>query len=360
MANIRLQSVNKTFGDATVILSLSLDIADGEFLVLLGPSGCAKSTTLRLLAGLESITDGEIHIDGVCVNQLTPKERGIAMVFQNYALYPHMTVYDNIAFSLKIAKLPKDEIRNKVMQTADILQLTPLLARFPAALSGGQRQRVAIGRAMVRNPKVFLFDEPLSNLDAKLRNTMRAEIKLLHETLKSTMVYVTHDQVEAMTLADRIAVMEKGHLVQLGTPQQIYQRPANRFVATFIGSPAMNILPVTRDGNLLRGPGVYMNVDVAANLPAKLELGIRPNHLQLCGAAEAHIQGRVKLVEYLGNELVLHLTLDDGTTVVVQTGDEQPVSHGDHIHLRVPDDRYFLFDAATGDTVRYATHQAGA
>src|ERR1700742_236651 len=244
MADVSLRKVIKRYEEVEAVRGIDLDIADHEFVVLVGPSGCGKSTTLRMIAGLEEITSGEIWIDGDVVNDVPPRDRDIAMVFQNYALYPHMSVYDNMAFGLKLRKFSKDEIKRRVDEAARILDIAPLLERKPRALSGGQRQRVAMGRAIVRNPKVFLFDEPLSNLDAKLRVQMRTEIKKVHQTVRTTTVYVTHDQVEAMTLADRVVVMNGGVIEQVGSPQDLYHNPATRFVAGFIGSPAMNFLPV--------------------------------------------------------------------------------------------------------------------
>ena len=360
MADIRFKAVKKIFGDTEVISGLNLDIKHGEFIVLLGPSGCAKSTTLRLLAGLEAITDSELYIDDVLVNDLTPKQRGIAMVFQNYALYPHMTVYQNIAFSMKIARVNKTEISEKVRNTAEILQLTLLLERYPATLSGGQRQRVAIGRAMVRNPKVFLFDEPLSNLDAKLRNSMRVEIKLLHEKIKATMVYVTHDQIEAMTLADRIVVMNKGELVQVGTPEEIYLHPANHFVATFIGSPTMNTLPV--EYRSINGDGHISNQDMAmrvdandqhAAFPEKLLLGIRPNHIAVCERHNALLSGTIKMIEYMGNEQILHVQLQQNHTLVVQVHEDHHFKFGQMVYLNFIPHHYYLFDAESGETLYF-------
>src|SRR5579883_1244304 len=251
MASVELRSVRKSFGATEIIHGVSIDIGDGEFVVLVGPSGCGKSTLLRMIAGLEEITGGQIAIGGRVVNTLPPKSRDIAMVFQNYALYPHMSVFDNMAFSLKLAKMPRAEIEAKVRRAAEILGLVAYLDRYPRQLSGGQRQRVAMGRAIVRDPQVFLFDEPLSNLDAKLRVQMRSEIKELHQRLRSTSIYVTHDQIEAMTMADRIVVMHDGRVEQIGTPLELYDNPANQFVAGFIGSPAMNFL----NGRLARNGG---------------------------------------------------------------------------------------------------------
>src|SRR6201993_2520164 len=249
MAEVKLRNVVKRFDDVEAVRSISLDIPDNEFVVLVGPSGCGKSTTLRMIAGLEELTSGDISIGGELVNDLPPKDRDIAMVFQNYALYPHMTAYENMSFGLKLRKFSKDEIRRRVDNAARILDIAELLDRKPKALSGGQRQRVAMGRAIVRNPKVFLFDEPLSNLDAKLRVQMRTEIKRVHQKVKTTTVYVTHDQVEAMTLADRVVVMNNGHIEQIGAPNDLYHNPKTRFVAGFIGSPAMNFIPARLQGN---------------------------------------------------------------------------------------------------------------
>ncbi len=264
MAEVTLRSVVKRYDDVEAVRSIDLDIPNNEFVVLVGPSGCGKSTTLRMIAGLVEITAGDIYIDGEIVNDLPPKDRDIAMVFQNYALYPHMTAYENMSFGLKLRKFPKDEIRRRVEHAARILDITELLARKPKALSGGQRQRVAMGRAIVRNPKVFLFDEPLSNLDAKLRVQMRTEIKRVHQKVKTTTVYVTHDQVEAMTLADRVVVMNNGRIEQIGTPQELYHKPKTRFVAGFIGSPAMNFIPARLEQ---AGAGHQMRVSDAIALP---------------------------------------------------------------------------------------------
>src|SRR5512132_3420298 len=298
MASVSFQNIEKAFGSTKVIHGISFDIADGEFTVLVGPSGCGKSTLLRMLAGLEEITAGTIAIDSKVVNDVESKDRDIAMVFQSYALYPHMTVADNMAFSLKLRKADAKVIEERVGKAAKILNLDPYLHRYPRELSGGQRQRVAMGRAIVRDPKVFLFDEPLSNLDAKLRVAMRAEIKALHQRLKTTTVYVTHDQVEAMTMADRIAVMNDGRIEQLGRPLELYDRPANLFVAQFIGSPAMNIF----DG-VVRGAAVEA---LGSRWPAaggaegqKVKYGIRPEHLEL---ASSGIPAEVVVVEPMGAE----------------------------------------------------------
>ena len=314
------------------VQSFSLDIADKEFIVLVGPSGCGKSTTLRMVAGLEDISEGELYIDGVLVNDVAPKNRDIAMVFQNYALYPHMSVYENMAFSLKLQKVPKDEIDRRVHEAAEILDIVQYLDRKPKALSGGQRQRVAIGRAIVRNPKVFLMDEPLSNLDAKLRNQMRAEIIKLREKVDTTFIYVTHDQTEAMTLGDRIVIMRDGFIQQIGTPQEVFNHPANLFVAGFIGSPQMNFF---NDGKLIKEGGKYYAVVMgqkfelpadrqeklkAANAPDQdVIVGIRPVHVSI---GSEGIDAKIDVSEMMGSELHLHLNAQ-GTDVVavVQTTD---------------------------------------
>src|ERR1022692_3735848 len=267
MAEVALRSVVKRFDAVEAVRAIDLDIANDEFVVLVGPSGCGKSTTLRMIAGLEEVTSGDIYIDGELVNDLPPKDRDIAMVFQNYALYPHMTAYENMSFGLRLRKFSKAEIRQRVENAARILDITELLDRRPKALSGGQRQRVAMGRAIVRNPKVFLFDEPLSNLDAKLRVQMRTEIKKVHQTVKTTTVYVTHDQVEAMTLADRVVVMNHGTIEQVGTPQELYHNPATRFVAGFIGSPAMNFMPCRIVDGAGGGIAVHVNEQILLPVP---------------------------------------------------------------------------------------------
>ena len=288
MASVDIVGVRKQFGSVPVIHGVDVSIADHEFIVLVGPSGCGKSTLLRMIAGLEQITAGEVTIGGRVVNHLQPKERDIAMVFQNYALYPHMTVYDNMAFSLKLRGAPQQETSERVQAAADILGLQPFLARYPRQLSGGQRQRVAMGRAIVRNPQVFLFDEPLSNLDAKLRVAMRTEIKALHQRLRTTSIYVTHDQVEAMTLADRIVLMRDGIVEQIGTPLELYDRPDNVFAAGFIGSPAMNFLPgvLRREGNNIHvrmqsGVELPLPPEASGNDGRKVIYGVRPEHLAL-------------------------------------------------------------------------------
>ncbi|ATJ83960.1 ABC transporter ATP-binding protein [Halomonas beimenensis] len=325
MASVTLEKINKVFGSTHIIKDVDLQIGDGEFVVFVGPSGCGKSTLLRLIAGLESITDGELSIAGGVVNDLPPRERGVGMVFQSYALYPHMTVYENMAFGLKLAKTAKDTIEQRVMATARILQLEELLHRKPKELSGGQRQRVAMGRAMAREPRILLFDEPLSNLDASLRVQMRNEIARLHHRLGSTMVYVTHDQVEAMTLADKIVVLRDGRIEQVGSPQTLYQQPATRFVAGFIGSPTMNFMPaqlVRGDANGCRvtapGLGELTLPQDAGGLPhgSGLTLGVRPEHLRLA-EADGENSFEIVNVEYLGNEVYVYLEPKAGETLLI-------------------------------------------
>jgi multiple sugar transport system ATP-binding protein len=315
MATVEIRNVRKAFGPVEILHGVSVDIADGEFVVLVGPSGCGKSTLLRMLAGLENITSGEIAIGGRVVNAVPPKDRDIAMVFQNYALYPHMTVYDNMAFSLTLAKAPKAVMDHEVGRAARILGLEQLLHRFPRQLSGGQRQRVAMGRAIVRNPQVFLFDEPLSNLDAKLRVQMRSEIKELHQRLKVTTVYVTHDQIEAMTMADKIVVMNNGNIEQAGRPLELYDRPANMFVAGFIGSPAMNMLKGTvSDGSLRTEDGTAWPLPVNGSRPkdGPAVYGVRPEHLRLDAGG---IPAIVQVVEPTGSETQVLLKIGEQSMV---------------------------------------------
>ncbi|WP_206932673.1 ABC transporter ATP-binding protein [Roseococcus thiosulfatophilus] len=309
MASVEIRNVRKAFGSTAVLHGVSVDIEDGEFVVLVGPSGCGKSTLLRMLAGLENITGGEIAIGGRVVNTVPPKDRDIAMVFQNYALYPHMTVYDNMAFSMKLAKVGRETMDAEVRKAAAILGLEQLLDRYPRQLSGGQRQRVAMGRAIVRDPQVFLFDEPLSNLDAKLRVQMRSEIRELHQRLKVTTVYVTHDQIEAMTMADKIVVMELGHIRQAGPPLELYDRPANLFVAGFIGSPAMNLLEGRiADGAFLTPDGTSWPLPPQPARPGPAVYGIRPEHFRLAGDG---MPARVHLVEPMGSETMVMMRIGD-------------------------------------------------
>jgi multiple sugar transport system ATP-binding protein len=327
MAAVTIRDVRKSFGAATIIHGVSVDIADGEFVVLVGPSGCGKSTLLRMIAGLETISGGEIEIGGRIVNELEPKDRDIAMVFQNYALYPHMTVEQNMGFSLEHRGANKKEIAERVGWAADILGLRPMLKRLPRALSGGQRQRVAMGRAIVRNPQVFLFDEPLSNLDAKLRVVMRGEIKGLHQRLKTTTVYVTHDQVEAMTMADKIVVMNAGRVEQIGTASELFDRPANMFVAGFMGSPAMNFIP----GPLL-GEG------------AEVTVGVRPEHFEI---AEGGLPGIIRLVEPMGSDTQIVASLGD-TEITAMFHRRIAASPGEALPLRPMAGEIHRFDAKTG------------
>ncbi|MDY6924740.1 MAG: sn-glycerol-3-phosphate ABC transporter ATP-binding protein UgpC [Pseudomonadota bacterium] len=352
MADVRLTGVSKRFGTTEVLKGIDLEIADGEFLVFVGPSGCGKSTLLRTIAGLEALDGGEIAIGGTPVNDLSPSARGIAMVFQSYALYPHMNVYENMAFGLKLAKHDKAEIDRRVRGAAETLNITDYLERKPKALSGGQRQRVAIGRAIVREPQVFLFDEPLSNLDAALRVRMRYEFASLHERLKTTMIYVTHDQVEAMTLADRIVVLNAGRIEQVGRPMDLYDRPRNLFVAEFIGSPKMNLLPAdivaaTATGATVRtaaGETLQVEVDASGAAPGTpVTLGVRPEHLGLAGAPDG-LRATVTFVETLGHATYAYLAAGDAALTVLLPGDVQPAV-GETLRLAVPAGRAHLFDA---------------
>lgn len=314
MGSISLKHISKSFGDVSVIPEVNLDVEDGEFLVFVGPSGCGKSTLLRLIAGLESLSGGEIWIGGRQVNDLGPSDRGAAMVFQSYALYPHMTVEENMGFGLRMAGLKKAEVRERVAVVAETLKLTELLGRFPKQLSGGQRQRVAIGRAIVRRPAVFLFDEPLSNLDAALRVQMRIELAKLHTQLGTTMVYVTHDQTEAMTLGDRIAVFNQGRIEQVGTPIELYQEPKNLFVAQFLGSPKINVIPLAFVKQLQTAPGAKFSTDSLGLTRAQsthgVDLAVRPEAWQLLSASEPGIQGRVEFLENLGDALIAYVQVD--------------------------------------------------
>ncbi|GAB4384629.1 ABC transporter ATP-binding protein [Albidovulum sp.] len=331
MATVTLDNLRKSFGRTEVIHGVSMDIADGEFIVIVGPSGCGKSTLLRMVAGLETVSAGEIRIDGARVNEREPMERDIAMVFQNYALYPHMTVFDNMAYGLKIARRPKAEIAERVQAAAQLLQLEPYLGRKPRDLSGGQRQRVAMGRAIVRRPAVFLFDEPLSNLDAKLRVQMRLEIRDLQRKLGVTTLYVTHDQVEAMTMADRIIVMNAGNAEQIGPPLEVYQDPRTVFVAGFIGSPATNFLPAGQLG---------------AGQSGAVTAGIRPEHLRLAAAGAGRLPARVASVEPLGAETLVHLRLADGALVTLRQDGALPrPEEGAEVALDWEPARLMLFGA---------------
>jgi multiple sugar transport system ATP-binding protein len=350
MASVHIRSVKKRFGEVEVLHGVSIDIPDGSFTVLVGPSGCGKSTLLRMVAGLENISAGEIEIGGRVVNQVPPKERDIAMVFQNYALYPHMTVRDNMAFSLLLAKKDKAFIDERVNKAAGILGLAPLLDRFPRQLSGGQRQRVAMGRCIVRDPQVFLFDEPLSNLDAKLRVAMRTEIKELHQRLKTTSVYVTHDQIEAMTMADQIVVMHDGHIEQTGSPLDLYDRPANRFVAGFIGSPSMNFIEGTqRDGAMVAANGARLPLAgaMAANDGRTMTYGIRPEHLDL---ADDGFEAEVVVIEPTGSETQLFARLGEQEIVAIFR-ERHDFAPGQKIRLKPRAPVAHLFDATSGQRI---------
>ena len=357
MAHVQLVKVQKAFGDIQILRDIDLEIRDGEFMVFVGPSGSGKSTLLRTIAGLEDITGGTLSIGGKVVNDLPPADRGIAMVFQSYALYPHMNLYDNMAFGLKIAKVDKDEIHRLVHQAAKILNIEHLLDRKPKALSGGQRQRVAIGRAIVRKPEVFLFDEPLSNLDAALRVRMRYEFAKLHEDLKTTMIYVTHDQVEAMTLADRIVVLAAGRIEQVGSPLELYEHPDNVFVAGFIGSPKMNFLNATivsadANGALVKletGAQIRCDVDAArASIGDKVTLGARPEHFEAASGATANvIATTVTFVESLGSTTHAYCDYPGATeTLVCELDGATHLRNGAALSLAIPTARTYLFDAA--------------
>jgi multiple sugar transport system ATP-binding protein len=345
MASVTIRDVRKVFGSTKILHGVSVDIEDTEFVVLVGPSGCGKSTLLRMIAGLENITGGDISIGGRVVNTLPPKERDIAMVFQNYALYPHMTVFDNMAFSMKLANAPKEVMQQEVGRAAKILGLEALLHRYPRQLSGGQRQRVAMGRAIVRNPQVFLFDEPLSNLDAKLRVQMRSEIKELHQRLKVTTVYVTHDQIEAMTMADLIVVMNHGRIEQAGAPLELYDHPANLFVAGFIGSPAMNMIEGRIEGGAFHGPGgIAWPLPPGAPSSGEVVYGIRPEHLRLDPDG---LEGVVNVVEPTGSEtqVVMHV----GQAHLLGAFRERIMArHGEVLRVSPDPALIHLFDKATG------------
>ncbi|MEO9896500.1 MAG: sn-glycerol-3-phosphate ABC transporter ATP-binding protein UgpC [Paracoccaceae bacterium] len=348
MASVTLSGLKKSYGAVEVIQNLDLEIADGEFVVLVGPSGCGKSTLLRMVAGLERISGGEARIDDKVVNNVAAKNRDIAMVFQNYALYPHKTVRQNIGFSLQMRKTPKAEIEKRVNEAAELLALTPLLDRTPRALSGGQRQRVAMGRAIVRDPSVFLFDEPLSNLDAKLRVEMRAQIKALHRRLGATSIYVTHDQVEAMTMGDKVVVMRDGNIQQVGRPIDVYDRPQNVFVAGFIGSPSMNLIPAKADGTGITISGKtfgWNGADFPSKLPSEVICGIRPENLRL-GSPEKGIEGIVETIEPMGGETIASVSVGD-TNLTVLYRDRRPVALGDKVGLTPQTDALHLFDAQT-------------
>ena len=343
MAGVRFTNVAKRYGPVSVIENLNLEIRDHEFMVLVGPSGCGKSTALRMIAGLEDISDGEIAIGERVVNDLQPKDRDVAMVFQSYALYPHMTVRENIEFGLKIRKMPKPEMDRRVDEASDILGIRALLDRKPKQLSGGQRQRVAVARAIVRNPSVFLFDEPLSNLDAKLRVQMRAEITKLQQRLGTTCVYVTHDQIEAMTMGHRISVMKEGRIQQVGTPLEVYDRPANVFVAQFIGTPPMNFFDATVKGDRLEGASFSIPAPRGLREGQKLRVGIRPEHLT---RGDFPVRAVVELVEPVGHEAVVHARA--GEDLLVATFDVHDTPRvGETVELHLQPGKLHLFDAET-------------
>ena len=370
MATLKLKDVKKIYeGGVEAVHAFNLDVADKEFIVLVGPSGCGKSTTLRMIAGLEEISEGEFYIDDVLMNNVEPKDRDIAMVFQSYALYPHMTVYENMAFALKLRKLPKDEIDKRVREAAEILDITEYLYRKPKALSGGQRQRVAIGRAIVREPKVFLMDEPLSNLDAKLRNQMRAEIIKLRQRIDTTFIYVTHDQTEAMTLGDRIVIMRDGWIMQIGTPQEVFDHPANIFVAGFIGMPQMNFF----DGELIRDGSAYAlavngaKIALSARMQKALAekdtpagnviVGCRPEHLILKAPGPDTMQASVDVSEMMGSEIHLHLFCFGKDVVVrvptteLDASQRGGLAYGTEVSLTFPEDLIHLFNPETEENL---------
>jgi multiple sugar transport system ATP-binding protein len=354
MAAISLSKVNKHYGSLHhAVKDVDLEIADKEFVALVGPSGCGKSTTLRMIAGLEDISGGEIRIGDRVVNHLPPRDRDVAMVFQNYALYQHMSVYDNLAFGLRNKKVPEAEIKKAIDSAAEILGLHELLQRRPRQLSGGQQQRVALGRCIVRNPLVFLFDEPLSNLDAKLRAQMRIEIKRLHSQVPTTSVFVTHDQVEAMTLGDRVVVMKDGYVQQVGSPLVVYGKPANRFVAGFIGAPAMNFVDVTVKGGTVEGAGISLTVN-EASAPAlakydgrKVVMGMRPEHLVLGNNSGRAFDAKVEVVEQLGSEIILETRVGPVRVTAARVPPETAVAAGDTVKLSVQPGRLHFFDPQT-------------
>jgi multiple sugar transport system ATP-binding protein len=361
MASVTFDHVTKAYADDVIAVNdLELLVKDGEFLVLVGPSGCGKTTALRCLAGLEEITAGQIKIDERVVNRVPSKDRNIAMVFQSYALYPHMTVYNNLAFGLKLMKTPKQEIKRRVEEAAKILNLERFLDRKPRALSGGQRQRVALGRAIVREPAAFLMDEPLSNLDAKLRVQTRAEISRIQQRLGTTTVYVTHDQVEAMTMGDRIAVLSEGLLQQVGPPPELYTRPVNKFVAAFIGSPAMNFAMVhADDGKLKMGSHLLHLTGSRAKVASdrkgrELEIGFRPEDLEIANGAggdgAVRFPAKIEVVEYLGNQELLHADAE-GNEVVALVGSDKKVKVGDNVEFTIPTEKLHLFDPETDESL---------
>ncbi|WP_116597760.1 ABC transporter ATP-binding protein [Primorskyibacter marinus] len=352
MADLSIRDLVKRYDKTQVLHGISLDVQDGEFVVFVGPSGCGKSTTLRMIAGLEEITSGEVSIAGRVVNNLEPKERDIAMVFQNYAIYPHMTVRKNIGFGLRTAKMPRADKERRIDEVAVILGMTDLLDRKPSQLSGGQRQRVAIGRAMVRDPAVFLFDEPLSNLDAQLRTQMRLEIKKLHQRVGNTIIFVTHDQVEAMTMADRIVIMKDGHIQQVGTPSDVYHQPANTFVARFIGAPSMNMLPgvVGNGGKIRLDSGAEVTLDTGATPGQAVVVGVRPEDLYP-NDGPALVRGPVLVREPLGAETLIYVGRE-GEEVIAKADGRTPPEVGEEVTLTAALGNLHIFDAETGEALR--------
>jgi len=355
MATVKLDNIFKSYGETEVVKGLSLRINDGEFIVLVGPSGCGKTTTLRMIAGLEEITEGNMYIGQNRINDVAPKDRNIAMVFQNYALYAHMTVFNNIAFGLKLRKVSKSKIRERVTHAASIVGMSEYLARKPKELSGGQRQRVALARAIVRNPGVYLFDEPLSNLDAKLRVQMRMEIARLQRKLKTTTVYVTHDQVEAMTMADRIAVLNNGELQQFGKPMQLYHQPANLFVAGFIGSPSMNFIEgKVNDDSIFTDKGDSLKATIPDSVPNKnITLGIRPEDIYLDknGVNNIEIEGEVVTVELMGNESIIYFT-SANAEMIARSNSMVDISYGKATKFYIDESKIHFFDTQTGIRIK--------
>ena len=360
MAEVILKKVKKIFPPNVVaVKDFNLEVKDKEFVVLVGPSGCGKSTTLRMIAGLEEITEGEIYIEGKLVNDIPPKDRDIAMVFQNYALYPHMTAFENMAFGLKLRKVPREEIERRVREAAKIMEIEHILHRYPREISGGQRQRVAVGRAIVRNPKVFLFDEPLSNLDAKLRVQMRAELIKLHQRLGATMIYVTHDQIEAMTMGDRLVVMKDGEIQQVADALTLYEKPRNKFVAGFIGSPPMNFIEgrlVAEEGNFyFLNPSLKVRMfqkwkdKLSPYINKEVILGIRPESIEIGG----ELEGGVEVVETLGNEILLHVRIGEDSVTLRTPPSGVTAKMGEKIKLRFPPEKLHLFDKETEKSLIY-------
>ncbi len=352
MATVSIKNLVKTFGKTDVLHGINLDVEDGEFVVLVGPSGCGKSTTLRIIAGLEDASSGEIHIGDKLVNNLEPKQRNIAMVFQNYAIYPHMSVRKNIGFGLRTSKLSKPDREKRIDEVAEILAMTDLLDRRPSQLSGGQRQRVAIGRAMVRDPAVFLFDEPLSNLDAQLRTQMRLEIKKLHQRVKSTIVFVTHDQVEAMTMADRIVIMKDGNIQQIGTPHEVFHTPANMFVAQFIGAPSMNMIEGEwRDNAVNVSEGLRIPMDIKSQISdgTKVVLGLRPDDLTV-SEENVLFNGDIQVLEPLGSETLVYATVG-GREIIAKASGRKPPKLGATVSLSAEAADMHLFDALSGEAI---------